>query len=72
MISRTMHFTGANHSSVPRRAYILGFGLPTTSRASVAVLFPGKRPSAPPAMRAGSLPKKSRQDKQPYAANLPP
>jgi len=24
--SRTMHFTGANRSAVPRRAYILGFG----------------------------------------------
>ena len=31
--SRTMHFTGANHSSVPRRAYIIGFGTATTPRA---------------------------------------
>ncbi len=30
--SRTMHFTGANRSTVPRRAYILGFGAPTTPR----------------------------------------
>jgi len=31
--SRTMHYTSANRSSVPRRAYILGFGAPTTPRA---------------------------------------
>lgn len=31
--ARTMHFTGANRSAVPRRAYILGFGLPATLRA---------------------------------------
>ena len=30
--SRTMHFTGANRSAVPRRAYILGFGAPATPR----------------------------------------
>lgn len=30
--SRTMHFTGANRSAVPRRAYILGFGTPATPR----------------------------------------
>lgn len=30
--SRTMHFTNANRSSVPRRAYILGFGTPATPR----------------------------------------
>ncbi len=30
--SRTLHFTGANKSDVPRRAYILGFGLPGTPR----------------------------------------
>ncbi len=31
--SRTMHFTGANRSAVPRRAYILGFGTSATPRA---------------------------------------
>ena len=31
--SRTMHFTGANRSQVPRRAYIIGFGRPATPRA---------------------------------------
>ena len=30
--SRTLHFTGANRSEVPRRAYILGFGQPPTRR----------------------------------------
>jgi len=30
--SRTMHFTGANRSSVPRRAYILIFSAPTSPR----------------------------------------
>ena len=30
--SRTLHYTGANHSDVPRRAYILGFGTPPTPR----------------------------------------
>jgi len=30
--SRTMHFTGANRSAVPRRAYILGFSAPATPR----------------------------------------
>ncbi len=30
--SRTLHFTGANRSAVPRRAYILGFGRPTAPR----------------------------------------
>jgi ectoine hydroxylase-related dioxygenase (phytanoyl-CoA dioxygenase family) len=29
---RTLHFTGANHSSRPRRAYILGFGVPAKKR----------------------------------------
>ena len=30
--SRTLHFTGANRSSGPRRAYIIGFGAPTRPR----------------------------------------
>ncbi len=30
--ARTLHFTGANHSAVPRRAYILTFGAPATPR----------------------------------------
>ena len=30
--SRTLHYTGANRSDVPRRAYILGFGAPATPR----------------------------------------
>lgn len=30
--SRTMHYTGANQSDVPRRALILGFGAPSTPR----------------------------------------
>ena len=30
--SRTMHHTGANLSDIPRRAYIIGFGLPTEPR----------------------------------------
>jgi ectoine hydroxylase-related dioxygenase (phytanoyl-CoA dioxygenase family) len=30
--SRTMHYTGANHSDIPRRALILGFGAPGTPR----------------------------------------
>jgi len=29
---RTMHYTGPNHSNGPRRAYILGFGLPPQKR----------------------------------------
>lgn len=31
-LARTLHYTGANRSSVPRRAYILGFGLPAVRR----------------------------------------
>jgi ectoine hydroxylase-related dioxygenase (phytanoyl-CoA dioxygenase family) len=31
--SRTLHYAGANRSDIPRRAYILGFGLPSTPRA---------------------------------------
>jgi len=31
--ARTMHFTGANRSQIPRRAYIIGFGRPATPRA---------------------------------------
>ncbi len=31
--SRTLHFTGANHSDQPRRAYIIGFGVAATPRA---------------------------------------
>lgn len=30
--SRTMHYTGANNSDIPRRALILGFGAPSTPR----------------------------------------
>ncbi|HVT10785.1 MAG TPA: phytanoyl-CoA dioxygenase family protein [Fimbriimonadaceae bacterium] len=30
---RTLHYTGANTSDVPRRAYIIGAGLPATKRA---------------------------------------
>ena len=33
--SRTLHFTGANHSSQPRRAYIMAFGTPTQARSVV-------------------------------------
>ena len=28
--NRTLHYAGPNHSDIPRRAYILGFGLPAT------------------------------------------
>ncbi|MEZ4664829.1 MAG: phytanoyl-CoA dioxygenase family protein [Caldilineaceae bacterium] len=31
--SRTLHFTGANYSSRPRRAYIMAFGAPSKQRA---------------------------------------
>jgi hypothetical protein len=31
--NRTMHYAGANKSEQPRRAYILGFGLPAKKRA---------------------------------------
>lgn len=31
--NRTLHYAGANRSDIPRRAYILGFGLPATKRA---------------------------------------
>ena len=31
--NRTLHYTGPNRSDIPRRAYILGFGLPPTPRA---------------------------------------
>lgn len=31
-LSRTLHYTGANTTSIPRRAYILGFSLPATKR----------------------------------------
>src|SRR5262249_25958331 len=30
--NRTLHYTGPNRTSIPRRAYILGFGLPSTPR----------------------------------------
>lgn len=30
--NRTMHYAGPNHSGIPRRAYILGFGLPSKPR----------------------------------------
>ncbi len=30
--NRTLHYTGPNRSDIPRRAYILGFGLPNTPR----------------------------------------
>jgi ectoine hydroxylase-related dioxygenase (phytanoyl-CoA dioxygenase family) len=30
--SRTLHYTGPNHSDQPRRAYILGFSIPPTPR----------------------------------------
>jgi hypothetical protein len=29
-----MHYAGANKSDIPRRAYILGFGLPNKKRAT--------------------------------------
>src|SRR5437773_11055312 len=32
--NRTMHYAGANRSDQPRRAYILGFGLPNKKRAA--------------------------------------
>jgi len=31
--NRTLHYAGPNRSEIPRRAYILGFGLPATPRA---------------------------------------
>src|SRR5439155_15894504 len=30
--NRTLHYTGPNTSDIPRRAYILGFGIPPTPR----------------------------------------
>jgi ectoine hydroxylase-related dioxygenase (phytanoyl-CoA dioxygenase family) len=32
--NRTLHYTPPNRSEIPRRAYILGFGLPTTERST--------------------------------------
>jgi hypothetical protein len=31
-LNRTMHYAGPNNSEIPRRAYIIGFGLPTSKR----------------------------------------
>jgi ectoine hydroxylase-related dioxygenase (phytanoyl-CoA dioxygenase family) len=33
-LNRTLHYTGPNRSDIPRRAYILGFGLPPQPRAT--------------------------------------
>ena len=32
--NRTLHYAGPNVSDIPRRAYILGFGVPATPRAT--------------------------------------
>lgn len=33
-LNRTLHYAGPNHSEIPRRAYMLGFGLPVQPRST--------------------------------------
>ncbi|HEX5322917.1 MAG TPA: phytanoyl-CoA dioxygenase family protein, partial [Capsulimonadaceae bacterium] len=45
--SRTLHYTGVNHSNIPRRAYILGFGGNNTKRTD-GRRFPWNEAKHPP------------------------
>jgi ectoine hydroxylase-related dioxygenase (phytanoyl-CoA dioxygenase family) len=50
--NRTLHYTGANRSEVPRRAYILGFGSPPKPAAEKRVFYWNDRKQTPRDERA--------------------
>ncbi|HZO90460.1 MAG TPA: phytanoyl-CoA dioxygenase family protein [Chthonomonadaceae bacterium] len=50
--NRTLHYTGPNRSDIPRRAYILGFGLPATPRKEPRVFYWNDQKQTPREERA--------------------
>lgn len=56
--SRTLHYTGPNRSDAPRRAYILGFGLPTKQRAEPRDFYWNTEKTTPRQFRADAAKQK--------------
>lgn len=50
--NRTLHYTGPNHSDIPRRAYIIGFGLHAKPRKEPRVFYWNDRKQTPREQRA--------------------
>jgi ectoine hydroxylase-related dioxygenase (phytanoyl-CoA dioxygenase family) len=50
--NRTLHYTGPNRSDIPRRAYILGFGLPAKPRKEPRVFYWNDQKQTPREQRA--------------------
>lgn len=50
--NRTLHYTGPNRSDIPRRAYILGFGLPPTPLPERRVFYWNEQKQTPREQRA--------------------
>lgn len=50
--NRTLHYTGPNHSDIPRRALILGFGTPATVRETPRVFYWNDQKQTPREERA--------------------
>lgn len=50
--NRTLHYTGPNHSEIPRRALILGFGLPATPRSEPRSFYWNDTKNTPREQRA--------------------
>jgi ectoine hydroxylase-related dioxygenase (phytanoyl-CoA dioxygenase family) len=57
--NRTLHYTGPNRSDIPRRAYILGYGLTATPRAEPRVFYWNDRKRTPREQRAREAQKKA-------------
>lgn len=58
--NRTLHYAGPNRSETPRRAYILGFGLPATPRTEPRTFYWNDRKQTPREARAQAAMEKAR------------
>jgi hypothetical protein len=56
--SRTMHYAGPNRTAIPRRAYILGFGAPSTKRETTRDFYWNRQKQTPREARAAEAAKK--------------
>ncbi|MBI3831823.1 MAG: phytanoyl-CoA dioxygenase family protein [Planctomycetes bacterium] len=56
--NKTLHYAGPNRSDIPRRAYILGFGLPATKRAKPHDFYWNRQKQTPRDQRAKEFQKK--------------
>ncbi len=65
--NRTMHYAGANRSDIPRRAYILGYGMPNKRREKPLDFYWNRMKQTPREARAKAAQAKGAANKIPMA-----